>query len=347
MTIRLLPMLVLLAAALVGCEGFLESPAAGRTGSERTPIGPGPGPGTPMEPPADLPECASASWEIFEGLEPHCAGCHVEGANLPFMASFGAFSSLLILDPRLVVPGSPDASRLIALLEGRAEGTFTQMPVGASSYADLEAAGATTLGISAIRSWIAELEPCSYESSTPPPLARRLRVHQMWESLRRQLGISESEYLSRPPYVAYPLYPPDEVDEPGRSDTRGSSRGRWIAMGGEDRLGAAEGSTEITPALIQHIYATSQAWCRYAVSKDENPALFRHGSKAVGSEDEATVRANIRHMFLQILGLEATEEDIDTIYREVFVPYEARDDARLGWIAVCSAMVRDPLWLTY
>jgi mono/diheme cytochrome c family protein len=332
---------VVLALASAACEGIVGSPP----GAEPDPAA-GSDP-LPMTPPADLPECAGESWSVYEGLAPHCSGCHGDGANMPFMASFSAFSALLLADSRFVVPGDPEGSRLIALLEGRAEGSLSQMPIGASSYAELDAAGATALDMDEIREWVMNLQPCAYDGAEPPPLARRLRTHQIWAALERLLGLSRDDYLRRPPYASYPLFPPDEVDEPGRPDTRFSSHQRWLAMGGEDRLAATEASEEIMPAMIQHVVAMSQVWCRLAVGKPGNTVLFRHGSAEVGTDDPETVRANIRYLFLHLLGVEATDDEVETLYHEVFAFYEARQSSALGWVGVCAALLRDPLFLTY
>jgi hypothetical protein len=331
--------IVVFALASTACDGIVGEPAGAEPGAVDEP--------PPMTPPPDLPECAGESWAVYEGLAPHCSGCHSDGANMPFMATFSAFSSLLLGDSRLVAPGDPEGSRLIALLEGRADGSLPQMPIGSSSYAELDAAGATALGMDEIRAWISELQPCAYDGGEAPPLARRLRTHQLWAALERLLGLERADYLTRPPNASYPLYPPDAVDEPGRPDTRSSSHQRWLAMGGEDRLTASEASDEITPAMIQHVVAMSQVWCRRAVVKPGNTLLFQHGSPEVGSEDRETVLANIRYLFLHLLGVEATDAEVEMLYRDVFAFYEARESSTIAWVGVCAALIRDPLFLTY
>jgi len=37
---------------------------------------------------------------------------------------------------------------------------------------------------------------------------------------------------------------------------------------------------------------------------------------------------------------------VQEIYQEVFVPYEATD-VTTAWVAVCSTLVRHPLWLSF
>jgi hypothetical protein len=56
------------------------------------------------------------------------------------------------------------------------------------------------------------------------------------------------------------------------------------------------------------------------------------------------VRANIRALHLRMLGEPATDADVDDLYVNVFAHYP---DAITAWTAVCSALVRDPLWILY
>ena len=90
----------------------------------------------------------------------------------------------------------------------------------------------------------------------------------------------------------------------------------------------------------------SQAWCSLSVRTKS--ILFRHGTAQTGSEADAVlVRENIRYLFLHMLGEEASDDDVRSMFDEVFVPTELDHDPETAWTAVCATFVRDPLWLTY
>jgi len=96
--------------------------------------------------------------DVFTRLQPSCDPCHTAGAEarVAYFASEMAFLDLVVNNPAYVSPGNPDDSLLVQLLEGTAEGNFTQMPL-ASAFIDLEAAGETQITMEEIRRWISEL----------------------------------------------------------------------------------------------------------------------------------------------------------------------------------------------
>jgi hypothetical protein len=96
--------------------------------------------------------------DVFTRLGPSCEPCHSPGAAEPvaFFASEMNFQNQVVGNPALVTPGDPDGSRLVQLLEGTAEGNFTQMPL-ADAFINLEVAGQTEITMVEIRRWISGL----------------------------------------------------------------------------------------------------------------------------------------------------------------------------------------------
>ena len=75
-------------------------------------------------------ECAKTESDFIRlKLAPNCAGCHGEGTSAPYFASAESFEGLIVQNPRFVVPGDPDNSEFVRLLEGNGTGAFTQMPL--------------------------------------------------------------------------------------------------------------------------------------------------------------------------------------------------------------------------
>ena len=60
----------------------------------------------------------------------------------------------------------------------------------------------------------------------------------------------------------------------------------------------------------------------------------------------ANIRANISELYLRMLGEDAPAAEVDDLFDNVFKPYEGKG-AVVAWTAVCSALVRDPLWMLY
>ena len=77
------------------------------------------------------PPMGPTTAEVFAGLGPSCGPCHAAGAQerIAYFASEQAFSQLIATNGAYVQPGNPDGSLLVQLLEGTAEGVWTQMPL--------------------------------------------------------------------------------------------------------------------------------------------------------------------------------------------------------------------------
>jgi hypothetical protein len=289
-----------------------------------------------------ISECRRPSYEVFLALEPSCAGCHGEGTSVPLMQDFVAFEQLVITDETLVVRGDPDASRLLAMLRGEGPPPLSQMPPGARNFADLEADGETGIGLAELAKWIEELEPCDMPGgSGSPQFARRVSVEQIRSMLFAQLGLSlaDVEYTFR-----FPIDDPTFPTFASGHNSRGDAEARWRALGGPDLLRGDIRSADWNPLFTQTIGPMAQAWCRYAIDQD-SPLLLRHATRDSDSAvDEAAIRSNIEYLHLHMLGVVASEADVEAMYEGVYREYEATADARTAWTAVCAALVRDPLW---
>jgi len=93
--------------------------------------------------------------EVFEGIKAQCQGCHMSAPNTAFMASLESFNTVLVQDPHFVLPGDPDNSEVIRLMEGNGTGAWKAMPVGAGdNFKSMSDKGQTSVTIEEIRYWI-------------------------------------------------------------------------------------------------------------------------------------------------------------------------------------------------
>ena len=292
-----------------------------------------------------ISECRRPSHEVFLALEPTCAGCHGEGTSVPLMQDFVAFEQLVISDASLVVPGDPQKSRLLAMLRGDGPPPLSQMPPGARSFADLEADGEVGIAMDELASWIEALEPCDMPGGGGSPrFARRVGVEQIRSMLFAQLGLTLDDVVFT---SQFPIDDPTFPILASGHNSRDDAEARWRALGGPDLLRGDIRSSDWNPLFIQTIGPMAQGWCRRAIDLD-SPRLFRDASRDSDSAvDEAAIRSNIEYLHLHMLGIVATDADVDAMYEGVYREYEASADARTAWTAVCAALVRDPLWLSF
>lgn len=279
--------------------------------------------------------------EIRQLLAPTCEGCHGPTSNHPFFASARAFEDLLVYEPRYVTPGKPEESRLVALLEGRAEGTYTQMPPG-KPLGEREAA---RISVAAIKEWIKALPPPGPEVASPDRAAatvRRLTAEEMVTTLRRLLGLKESD-LRMSTDVLLPLRAPDTAwgaEDPG--STHGAMA-RFEALGGASTIEYRAREHDFTPAAAQVLVQLSLEWCGRAVELKSNPALFKHAT--VDEKEPAAIKRNIAYLHLRFLGIAPTEAAISAIHTGVYEKYSSASTAT-AWTAVCAYFVRHPQTLT-
>lgn len=98
------------------------------------------------------------SQEVYDGLSPHCAGCHSNGETAYF-ASFADFESLVINDEDLVVAGAPEQSKFLRVLTGNGVAPWASMPpFGSQNYSDFVEAGDASLSIESLERWVLEME---------------------------------------------------------------------------------------------------------------------------------------------------------------------------------------------
>ncbi len=341
---------------LVGCHGEI-----GAVRGEG-----GPSPGEPPAPPrtgpagdagAPAPEdpCRMPTYEVYSGLQPVCSACHGEGTSLPAFAGLPSFERLIAYNPRFVAPADPDGSHLVALLEGRASGAFTQMPLGEKTYAELVAEGAASLPVEDVRTWVRELEVCDVPAEEPPTLARRLSVEQIRASLYAQLGLSDQDFFSsgyggRRNTQEFALRATHEAPglEGPTSRSGRTLRSNWEGLGGPNFFEARARVDDPSPLFFQNLVPLSQEYCRVSVGKEGNDALFRFATRtSTSAQDLAAIRQNVEYLYLRMLGVVATDADVDRMLTTVFTPVEAREGSETAWVAVCSAFIRDPRWVTY
>ncbi|MEM9187524.1 MAG: hypothetical protein AAGF12_00010 [Myxococcota bacterium] len=320
------------ALLLFGCVGTSKEPGSPPSNE------PPPNGLDPDTPPQDLTACEEESWPVFVAMSRDCGGCHGENTAVPFAVDVASFEALIANDSRFFVPGEPDASGLIALLEGTAEGVYRQMPPGQLNYQELEGMGQTTTSMATIRSWITSHTPCEGTGSAAPPHARRVATHALIASIAVHLGFEAEAIADDRDWGVH-----EPLDSPGRGD----AVARWRALGGAHHLEGIGESIEPGSEFMQNYVPLSQAWCRRAVSARSSALFGGRDPRELGSADDPAVRDLIRDWYLHFLGVQATEADVDRTIAGVFSPYEAREDREIAWTAVCSAFLRHPLYLTY
>jgi hypothetical protein len=331
---------------LASCTGSLD---AGPRGA-RLPDGPSIMPTDPcdvggMDPRTDV---------VRRGLERTCIGCHASG-DYGYFASASAFESLLVRNPRLVVPGDPDGSALVQLLEGRRTGsTLTQMPLSGDAFAVLAERGETDIQMDEIRSWISELTTPGISTAPDAEAAtvQRLSAIHFELGLRDLLGLTSDDFfqevVSSEGAVRVLVRDSDSfaVRSPDRvAVTEGINR--FEALGGSSAVRQRIEDRTPSTTFVQTIVPLSQSWCRRAIRKTGNTALFTIATAATGSSDLDTLRAQIADWHLVFLAEPATTEDVDTIVNDVFVPLETESDAETAWTGTCAYFVRHPLFVLY
>lgn len=310
---------------------------------------------TVTAPPAATGNCGASedTLKVMSALQPTCAGCH-SGGNRGYFASPAAFQSLLVADPTLVVPGQPDQSALVQLLEGKSDRAFKQMPPAGLPYAQLAARDPSMLGVEAIRSWITNL-PAQARDPRPDRAAvrvTRMSATQIQRALYQQLGLTPDDFFV-PGYefgiekaVArsddiYPLQSRDAVPAPFES----TSAQRFEGLGGGSVHGQVQPSRDPSPTFVLTLTQVSQSWCRLAIAKPGNTALFPAGSAS--STTEAEVRATIARWSLHFLAEPASPEEVDRLYAKLFLPLVVGLDPEPAYVGLCSYFVRHPHWVVY
>ena len=328
---RLYPLMVpTLVLSLSACGGSEPAGPAGRGGG-------------------DPAECATSGNDAMRlRLAPTCEGCHGAGASRPFFATLAAFEDLLVYDARYVVRGDPDTSVLVALLEGRNTGTYSQMPLGSDAFSVRASRGETAVSMEEVRAWIRDLPPPEATRSGPDPEAasiRRLSAHEVINALEVALGQAPNGGV--PPLIQADGVTPLAPDSPvGVDYNDGSRREAYLMLGGESYLRQRMPEPTWSPSSLVTLTQLAQAACATAVDA-RREVLFVHVAPTARLPDaEADVRANIEHLYRRFLQDEPSAEDIEALFSEVYAPAEATSP-RDGWVQVCTALARDPLFITF
>ncbi len=316
---------ILFAVLLLGCKGTISG------GSQHNQ------PGTAVT----TTECTTPA--VFTALSTSCISCHGAGTNKPFFSSQQAFESLIVSKPQWVVPGKPDEGQFLPILRGEAGGALPQMPPGepSASFSAQAQAGNTSVSMQTLRCWVEGLTsaPLVTASAGPLPVARRLSAEQVLAALELQLGVSgASESMSN-----FGLSLPDAIPN---TDVYRYRDQNHAALGGSHWLENRRRNDSVNPVFTQTFVNVSQVYCRAAVSA---PAVSNRVLKFASASDTTTsaapkIRDNIRYLGKLLLSQSLSTNDVDD-YFELFASLESNRTA--AWVAVCAAMLRDPLWLTY
>jgi hypothetical protein len=354
---------VILAAVLgvAACTGTIA------TGPEGEASGPGgsspsssPGGGAGAGPAGENCVPQGRNDEIRLKLAKACAGCHIVG-NKPFFASLEAFENGLVYDSRYVTPGKPEDSLLVKMLKGNAPGSYPQMPPG-ELYQKFVSDGRVSLSVTDVEGWIRNLPPPPDRLAEPSPehfTVRRLTAEEMVLGLMDQLGLAVEDFVDtgRPTWrdeswvvrggnlFVWPVDWAPGISKAYGSDSR--SLERFETLGGPVTLEYRKRDRDLGPGALQTLVQMSQAWCKLAVSKPGNKAVLKDVSLTDRSTSAAdAIKRNIRALYIRMLGAVPAADEIDDVYTQVYLPYEA-ENTRAAWTAVCASFVRHPLWVTF
>ncbi len=292
---------------------------------------------------------------IFDGLRARCEGCHIMGAR-GYFASIEAFESLIAYNPDLVVPGKPDDSEFVRLLEGGGAGPFPQMPPAGPTYAELASSGEASLSMAEIRTWVTELgdHAADPRPSASAPRIARLGAAEVQRALYQQLGLSDDDFFIPAsnydiPHKStgqqdekYPMSSLDAVPAPFES----LPADRFASLGGGSAMYQRKYDPSISPSFAGSLAQIAQRWCAMALDKADNTTLLPGGNTSmVGSTDPAAVKAILRGWFLHFHAVEAADDDVDHVFDALFVPLETETDARAAYVGTCSYFIRHPDWV--
>lgn len=339
---------LLLAACLLGCEGNLSGTTGGGEGGGSLGGGAGASGGSGGGGSGGGGNVAALSnLDVYTRLLPTCGGCHTL-TNRPYFVTLEAFESSIAYDPRWVIPGSPSTSVFMDLLNGTRP--VRMPPAPQPAFVTMAANGQTQISIAELEEWIRNLTP---RTVTPPldvAVVRRKSAEQVISSLYDQLGLVDADLYDTTwnPLAGdtYAVRSPDAVPYADPFDQGGTL---FMAMGGPWRLEGKLRNDTPSQGFVQALTHVSQAWCRKAFNKPGNQAVLTRATLSDASSTPAgaaNIRANISDLYLRMLGEDAPAAEVDDLFDNVFKPYEPRG-ALVAWTAVCSSLVRDPLWMLY
>ena len=293
---------------------------------------------------------------VFDALKPTCEGCHATGSR-GYFASLQAFESLVVYDTKEVVPGKPDESQLVLVLEGKGTRAFTQMPPSGPTFAEIAGKGGSTLSMVQIRDWVTKLQARTLDKlpSIEERRITRIGAADVQRVLYQQLGLSDDDFFvpassyNIPHKTSqgddgYPLTSADSIPAP----YEGLPVERYASLGGGAPMVQMKADSTVSPSFVGTMTQVSQRWCAKALAKSPNAALLPPGASiAAGSAEPEKVKSILRFWFLHFLAIDASPAEIDGVYEGVFVPLEAGKDAQTGDIGACSYFIRHPDWIFY
>ena len=139
----------------------------------------------------------------------------------------------------------------------------------------------------------------------------------------------------------YPLHGQDSLPAPRQSQTSG----RFEALGGGSVMGQVRADTSITPTYVLTLEQVSQAWCRRALAKPGNTALFPSGTTP--ASDAASAKATIQRWSVHFHAQPMSAADADALHADLFAPLLAETNATNAYVGLCSFFIRHPLWSFY
>ncbi len=292
--------------------------------------------------------------DVYTRLLPTCGGCHTV-TQRPYFESLATFQRLLVDDRSWIVPGHPESSPLLRLMDGTGPKPMPLPPAG--PFTTLERQGLTQISFAELEAWVRSLQGTTTPPALDPPRLRRKSVTQLLRALKDQLGLVDAD-LYRPVTVTNPLPGTNPTMYGVTSDLYAARSPHalpepepelaalYSALGGADPLAGTPSNLAITSSYALTITHLSQAWCRAAVTKPNNATFFMRASPTETSATGATnIKANLRDLSFKMLGEPPTQAEVDDLF-SVFQAYESKG-LPTAWTAVCAALVRDPLWLLY
>lgn len=286
--------------------------------------------------------------EVRMKLASQCAACHGARAGRPFFENLAAFEDLLVYNTNYVVRGDPDRSPLIAMLEGRATGAYRQMPLGGDPFATRATRGETAITMDELREWIRTLPPPDPARQGPDPSAlttRRLSADEAINALAIALGQPANSGI--PPLLQLDGPQPLSPDSPAGVDYQDAlRRDTYLMLGGPSYLAQRRAEKTWSPGSLLTFTQLAQGMCSRAAAMN-NAQLFKH---ATASDRlpmaEANVRRNIAYLYERFLHEPASMPAIDALFTRIYQPAESTS-TRVAWTQVCTALARDPLFVTF
>lgn len=115
-------------------------------------------------------------------------------------------------------------------------------------------------------------------------------------------------------------------------------------LGGESYLRQRMPEEAWSPSSLLAYTQLAQAACATAIDA-RREVLFAHVTPTAALPDaEPMVRANIEYLYRRFLHEEPTADDVEALFSRVYAPATSPRD---GWVQVCTALARDPLFITF